>query len=277
MRTIKSAHDIWNGLCTLHERTKSEREKRFDIVSRKINEFKMLPHENANAMYSRLNVLVEELNGLNLIQMSKADVVRKIVGLLPKDKYAHIVTFLHQGDFTNETPANVLRKINSHEMYMEINPDESSTSSKEKNLALKATQKKTTNKKIILVNTSEDDKEESDKDLALLVRRAISALKKLNKKGIKYSSSKNKFFASKKKPIEGLDCYKCGELGHLAHQCKFIKSKKDGKHSKHSSSGEESDDEDEDEKKKKKKSSWKNKKDHKKRGFTKKGKAYIGE
>jgi hypothetical protein len=34
---------------------------------KKLNSFEMLPHESANEMYSLLNVLVEEVNGLGLI------------------------------------------------------------------------------------------------------------------------------------------------------------------------------------------------------------------
>jgi len=53
----------------------------------KLNTFEMLPKENANEMYSRLNVIVEELNGLGLNQMSPVDVARKILCVLPIEKY----------------------------------------------------------------------------------------------------------------------------------------------------------------------------------------------
>jgi hypothetical protein len=33
---------------------------------KKLNSFEMLPNESANEMYSHLNVLVEEVNGLGL-------------------------------------------------------------------------------------------------------------------------------------------------------------------------------------------------------------------
>ena len=69
----------------------------------KLNTFEMLPKENANEMYSRLNVIVEELNGLGLTQMSAADVARKILCVLPIEKYGHIVTVLHQGDLSTAT------------------------------------------------------------------------------------------------------------------------------------------------------------------------------
>ena len=75
----------------------------------------MLPKENANEMYSCLNVLVEEVNGLGLTQMSPSDVVRKILSVLPIDKYVHIVTILHQGDLSAATPTQILGKINALE------------------------------------------------------------------------------------------------------------------------------------------------------------------
>ena len=49
---------------------------------KKLNSFEMLPKECANEMYSRLNVLVEEVNGLGLTQISPSNVVRKILGIL---------------------------------------------------------------------------------------------------------------------------------------------------------------------------------------------------
>ena len=53
----------------------------------KLNTFEMLPKENANEMNSHLNVIVEELNGLGLNQMSPVDVARKILCVLPIEKY----------------------------------------------------------------------------------------------------------------------------------------------------------------------------------------------
>ena len=66
----KYSHALWSDICVLHERTKSEHEERYHLVIKKLNSFEMFPKECANEMYSRLNVLVEEVNGLGLTQMS---------------------------------------------------------------------------------------------------------------------------------------------------------------------------------------------------------------
>jgi hypothetical protein len=63
---------------------------------KKLNSFEMLANENANDMYSWLNILVEEVNGLGLTQISQSEVVREIISVLLIEKYGHIVTVLHQ-------------------------------------------------------------------------------------------------------------------------------------------------------------------------------------
>jgi hypothetical protein len=118
----KDAHALWSDICGLHEGTKSEREEHYHLVMKKLNSFEILPNESANKMYSRLNVLVEEVNGLGLTQMQPSDVVRKILSVLPIDKYGHTVTVLHQDDLSTTTPTQILGKINAHEMYMHITP-----------------------------------------------------------------------------------------------------------------------------------------------------------
>ena len=114
MRNHKNAHALWLDICALHEGTKSEREERYHLVMKKLNSFKMLPKESANEMYLRLNVLIEEVNGFELTQMQPFGVVRKILSVLPIDKYGHIVTVLHQGDLSTATPTQILEKINAH-------------------------------------------------------------------------------------------------------------------------------------------------------------------
>lgn len=57
----------------------------------------MLHHDNANDMYSQLNLLVEEVKGLGLIQL---DVVRKILSVLLIKKCDHLVTMFHKMDLS---------------------------------------------------------------------------------------------------------------------------------------------------------------------------------
>jgi hypothetical protein len=142
VRNAKDAHELWTNLCALHEETKSEREECYHIALKKINSFEMFPKESANDMCTRLNVLVEDLNALGLTQMSPLDVARRILSVLPIEKYGHIVTVLHQSDLSTATPTQVLGKINAHEMYMHITLEEGSSYFKKKDLAFKASHDK---------------------------------------------------------------------------------------------------------------------------------------
>ena len=124
-------------------------------------------------------------------QMQPYDVVRKILSVLPIDKYGHIVTMLHQGGLSTATPTQILRKINAHQIYMHITPQDSSSSTKkkEKDLAFKASQEKG---KARLEYKSSSDDEVDDASLALMVRRTAKMLKKLNKNGVKFDGKKKK-------------------------------------------------------------------------------------
>jgi hypothetical protein len=151
----------------------------------------MLANEKANDMYSQLNILVEEVNGLGLTKISQPDVVRKNLNVLPIEKYGHIVTMLHQMDLSITAPTQILGKINAHEMYMHIN-DKDGSSSKKKDLALKASQEKKGNTKIQVEKESSSD-DDLDRKIALMVRKTTKMLKKLNQEGIKFDSRKKKF------------------------------------------------------------------------------------
>jgi hypothetical protein len=202
VRNAKDAHELWTNLCALHEGTKSEHEERYHLVMKKINAFEMLPKESANDIYTRLNVLVEDLNALGLTQMSPSDVARKILSVLPVEKYGHIVTVLHQSDLSTVTPTQVLGKINAHEMYMHITPEEGSSSSKKKDLAFKAShEKKKKKSQAMIVQESSSDSDIDDASLALMVKKTTKMLKKLNKSGIKFHGKKKKFFTSSKESL----------------------------------------------------------------------------
>jgi hypothetical protein len=176
VRNHRNSHDLWMDICALYEGTRSEREERYRIAMRKLNSFEILANENANAMYSRLNILVEEVNGLGLTQISQPDVVRKILSVLPIDKYGHIVTVLHQMDLSVATPTQILGKINAHDMYMHIN-DKDESSSKRKDLALKANQERKGKAKVQIEEESSSD-DDLDANIALMVRKTTKMLKK---------------------------------------------------------------------------------------------------
>jgi hypothetical protein len=91
---IDLAHDMWLQLIQLHERSSKIREQKYHLLIAKYDEFKMLPNECCNDMFSRLNLIVKELNSLNVSNLDKGMINRKILMLLPKPKYNIINSML---------------------------------------------------------------------------------------------------------------------------------------------------------------------------------------
>jgi hypothetical protein len=96
------------------------------------------------------------------------------LSVFPIEKYGHIVMVLYQGDLSTATPTQILGKINAHEMYMHITPQDGSSSTNKKDLAFKPSQKKRGKAKVYHDSSSDD--ENGDASLALMVRRTTKML-----------------------------------------------------------------------------------------------------
>jgi hypothetical protein len=83
---IYLAHDMWHQLIQLHEGSSKVREQKYHLFRAKYDEFKMLLNECCNDMFSHLNLIVKELNSLNVSNLNKGMINRKILMLLPKPK-----------------------------------------------------------------------------------------------------------------------------------------------------------------------------------------------
>src|SRR5436189_2282419 len=155
-----TSHDIWTALELIHEGSKSVRNDRYDGLIKKFNTFIMNRNERVNDMYSRLNVLVEEIKALNVKKITDEDVVRKIISILPRLEYQVIATLLRQEDLEKISLVDALGRIAAHELY-ELDGVLTSTSTPSKNLALKV-KHKPKKKKVVKEESSEDEDGKED-------------------------------------------------------------------------------------------------------------------
>src|SRR5438132_14174292 len=93
-------------------------------------------HNERVDMYSRLNVLVEEIKALNVKKITDEDVVRKIISILPRLEYQVFAILLRQEDLERMTPVDALGRIAAHELY-ELDGILTTSSKPRKNLAPK--------------------------------------------------------------------------------------------------------------------------------------------
>ena len=83
------ASEIWKELIEIHEGSTTVREQKYHLYRAKYDSFKMLAHENCNEMYSRLNVIVKDINALEISKIDSGSINRKILMLLPKPQVQH--------------------------------------------------------------------------------------------------------------------------------------------------------------------------------------------
>jgi hypothetical protein len=115
--TLKTANEIWLKLHELHDGTSIVRDQKHCLVLNEYNSFSMKENELVRDMYSHLNLIINELNSIGINKLGDADIVRKIISLLPRQKYGSIITILHNmEDLSQMTPTIVIGKIEAFEM-----------------------------------------------------------------------------------------------------------------------------------------------------------------
>jgi hypothetical protein len=101
----------------LHDGTSNVHDKKHCLVLNEYNSFAMKDNELVRVIYSRLNLIINELNYIGINKLDDVDIVRKIISLLPQQRYGSIITILHNmEDSSQMTPTIVIGKIAAFEM-----------------------------------------------------------------------------------------------------------------------------------------------------------------
>ena len=82
--TLKTANEIWLKLHELHDGTSNVREQKHCLVLNDYKSFAMKYNELVRDIYSRLNLIINELNSIGINKLGDADIVWKIISLLPR-------------------------------------------------------------------------------------------------------------------------------------------------------------------------------------------------
>jgi hypothetical protein len=160
--TLKTANKIWLKLHELHDGTSNVREQKHCLVLNEYNYFSMKDNELVRDMYSCLNLIINELNSISINKLGDTDIVRKIISLLPQQRYGIIITILdNMEDLSQMTPTIVIVKIAAFEMSRKIGRQEEPTSSRPYAFACDGRKGK---KKAPTPSSSSEEEEESDDD-----------------------------------------------------------------------------------------------------------------
>jgi hypothetical protein len=114
---VKTANEIWLKLHELHDGTSNVREEKHCLALNEYNSFAMKENELVRDTYSRLNLIINELNSIGINKLGDADIVRKIISQLPQQRYGRIITILHNmEDLSTMTLTIMIGKIAAFEM-----------------------------------------------------------------------------------------------------------------------------------------------------------------
>ena len=93
--TLNTAHEIWLKLQEHDDGTRNVHEQKHCLAKQNYDSFEMKDDELVRDMYSCLNLIINELHSIGLTKLDDADIVRKIISVLPQKKYASINIILH--------------------------------------------------------------------------------------------------------------------------------------------------------------------------------------
>jgi hypothetical protein len=82
------------------------------------NSFRQLANENAESMYSRLNLLLNEINALGVKNVTDVNINRKILQSLRKPDYDLVKDIIYEKNLEELKPSHILSKIMAHELQI---------------------------------------------------------------------------------------------------------------------------------------------------------------
>ncbi|WVZ58257.1 hypothetical protein U9M48_008543 [Paspalum notatum var. saurae] len=92
-----NAHELWKQIVENHEDLVDVANQKYHVLADELTSSKQLDNESALDMFSCLNTLVNEINNIDLKQVTNGEVNRKIICCLRKPDYDIINTVFAQG------------------------------------------------------------------------------------------------------------------------------------------------------------------------------------
>jgi hypothetical protein len=114
----ENAHELWKTIKEQNEGSKEVANERYSCLLEEFNSFKQLANENSKSMYSRLNVLVNEINALGVKNITDLNINRKILQSLRKPDYDLVKAIIYEKKLEELKPSHILNKIMAYELQI---------------------------------------------------------------------------------------------------------------------------------------------------------------
>jgi hypothetical protein len=189
----------------------------------------MIENELVRDMYSRLNLIINELNSIGNNNLGDAEIVRKTISLLPQRKYGSIITILHNlEDLSQMTLTLIIGKIVAFEMSRKMGQEEATSSMP---YAFACDEKKKGKKKAPSSSFSSEEEEENededdqastssceDEEMVQCIKNVMRMIHKINLMGVPLQVEDRIFNIDRKKQRKR-GYFTCGEKGLFQDNC----------------------------------------------------------
>ena len=112
---LNTAKQIWEWLSKVNEGVSSQRDSRVDVLRNLFNRFKRLDNENVQLTFDRLTDISNELNALGATDITKHEVMKKLLRSLDSSFDTLALMIQERPDFKSLDPADILERLNTHE------------------------------------------------------------------------------------------------------------------------------------------------------------------
>src|SRR3954470_20656032 len=228
---LETAKLIWDRLSKVNEGVSTQHDSRVDVLRNLFNRFKRLDNEHVQQTFDRLTDISNELQALGATDITDHEVVKKLLRSLEDSFEILSLMIQERPDFKTLDPADILERLNAHELKLSEKRDLYSSTPKVRALKARA-------RRVSYDDESEadtDDPETLSRELALLTRKFQRFTKKNRFGGSSRSSSSIKSKDDDSVEARKRVCHKCKKPGHYIAECPLwekearLKKKKKGK------------------------------------------------
>src|ERR1044071_5894461 len=171
---LDTAKKMWMRLSKVNEGVSAQRDSRIDTLRSLFNRFKRLENEHVQQTFDRLTDISNELQALGATDITDHEVVKKLLRSL--DASFDILTMMieERPDFKTLDPADILERLNAHELKLSEKRDLYSPTPKVRALKARARRVSSDDES----ETDTDNPETLSRELALLTRKFQKFTKK---------------------------------------------------------------------------------------------------
>jgi hypothetical protein len=205
---LKSAKEIWDVLKTAHEGDEVTKITKRETIEGELGRFVLNKGEELQALYNRLNTMVNQVRNLGSTKWDDYEMVKVILRSLVFRNPTQVQLIRGDPRYKQMSPEEVIGKSVSFELMIKdskhiVNLEQGATSTPEvQPVALKATEeKKESTPSRLSINASKLDNEE----MAFIIKSFRQILKQ----------RRGKDYMSRSKRV----CYRCGKSGHFIAKC----------------------------------------------------------